>query len=114
MTDSGGLWRYREYVALMEGGHWIEVTIADPGITAAGVQFRGDTNDGWARVLIDGVERWRGSIYGSDTNWPGGMFVRYLEVSGLGPGPHTVRVEALGQPGDGGGDDVAMRFLGFR
>jgi parallel beta-helix repeat protein len=114
IQDSGeGLWRSDGWVSLMQGGQWVEVTHSGTAITSVGVQFWGDTNDGWARVLVDGVERWRGSVYGSDANWPGGAFVKYLQITGLGAGPHTVRVEALGQAGDGSGDDVTVYFFGF-
>jgi len=64
-------------------------------------------------VVVDGEEKWRGSVYGTDANWPGGAFVKYLTMTNLGPGPHTVRVEALGIAGDGGGDDVTVYFFGF-
>lgn len=114
IQDSGGdFWRSDGWVSLMQGGQWIEATHSGTAITSVGVQFWGDTNDGWARVLVDGVERWRGSVYGSDADWPGGAFVKYLQITGLGTGPHTVRVETLGQAGDGGGDDVTVYFFGF-
>ena len=54
-----------------------------------------------------------GSIYGSDSNWPGGAFVKYLKIFSLAPGPHTIRVEDMGIKGDGGGDDVTVVFFGF-
>jgi hypothetical protein len=43
----------------------------------------------------------------------GGMFLNYLEVSGLTPGVHTIQLECLGIAGDGGGIHVAMRYFGF-
>jgi hypothetical protein len=108
ITDSGGLWRYYEWIALMQQGQWIEATYNGTDTTAVGVQFYGDTNDGWARVLVDGTEVWTGSIYSS-----GGGFIKYLEISGLTPGSHTVRVENMGINGAGGGDDVCLYFFGF-
>ena len=68
ITDSGDLWRYHEWIALMQQGQWIEATYAGMDTTKVGVQFWGDANDGWARVLVDGTEVWTGSIYGSDSN----------------------------------------------
>ena len=73
----------------------------------------GDTNDGWVRVLVDGQAVWRGSVYGTGPDYPGGAFVKYVEVSGLEAGPHTIRVEALGTAGKGRGDDASMLFFGF-
>jgi hypothetical protein len=113
ITDSGGLWRYYEWVALMQQDQWIEATYNGSDTTVVGVQFYGDTNDGWARVLVDGTEVWTGSIYGSDTSWPDGAFIRYLQISGLTPGSHTIRVENMGINGAGGGDDVCLYFFGF-
>jgi hypothetical protein len=111
-TSVGSLWRFNEWIALRQQGDWIEATYSGT-TTAVGVELWGDMNDGWARVLVDGAEVWRGSTYGSDANWPGGAFVRYLQVSGLTLGSHTVRVENLGVAGAGGGDDVALFFFGF-
>jgi len=109
ITDSGGLWRHNEWIALMDGDQWIEVTHSGTAVDSVGIQFWGDTNDGWVRVLVDGAEKWRGSIYGSDDD----PFIRYLKMTNLGAGPHTIRVEALGDPGLGGGNDVAIFFFGF-
>jgi hypothetical protein len=113
ITSSDGLWRYHQYVAVMQKGHWIEAAYSGSDATAVGVQFVGDTNDGWVKVLVDGQEVWRGSVYGTGPAYPGGAFVNYLEVSGLEAGPHTIRVEALGIQGKGGGDDASMLFFGF-
>jgi len=41
-------------------GDWIEVSSEQP-FAAMGVQFMGDPSIGWARVLFDGVEVWRGN-----------------------------------------------------
>ncbi|MBE0668869.1 MAG: hypothetical protein IH593_14510 [Bacteroidales bacterium] len=108
----GSLWTYNANIALMQKGDWISATCTDDNITAVGVHLGGDVNDGWARVLVDGAEVWRGSIYG-DSKSPAGLWTNYLEVSGLLPGVHTIRIESLGIPGEGGGIDVAMRFFGF-
>ena len=109
IQSHGNLWTYNANIALMEKGDWISATCTNPNITSVGVFLGGDTNDGWVRVLVDGQEVWRGSIYGP----PESMFINYLEVSGLVPGTHTIKVENLGISGEGGGDDVAMRYFGF-
>ena len=108
ITSQGDLWTYNANIALMNKGDWISATCTLQNITAVGVRLEGDANDGWLRVLVDGTEMWRGNIYGPTEN----MFLNYLEISGLVPGEHTIRVENLGITGDGGGDDVAMRFFG--
>jgi formylglycine-generating enzyme required for sulfatase activity len=59
-----------------------------------GVQFLGDPQTGWARVLFDGVEVWRGN---TTAIWSThGRHGGYIEISGFGPGPHTLRAESLG------------------
>jgi len=112
--DSGGdFWRMNEWVALMVVGDWIEAAHYGPAITSVGVQFWGDNDDGYARVIVDGVERWTGNTYGEDGNYPGGAFVNYLYFTDLGPGPHTIRVENMGQTGGGANDNVTVMFFGF-
>ena len=91
-------WRYNEWLALKDPGQFIEVESA-MDTTAIGVQLWGDDNDGWARVIVDGEEVWSGEMRGSDNQWPGGAFVRYLEVAGLEPGNHMLRFEPIGQGG---------------
>lgn len=109
ITDSGGLWRHYEWIALMEQNDWIEATCTITDTTSVGVQFWGDANDGWARVRVDGAEVWTGNTYGSSAVG----YIEYLEVSGLAPGSHTIRVENMGIAGGGGGDDVTVFFFGF-
>ncbi len=71
---------------------WIEIITKDT-FSNLGVQFRGDYVIGWARVLFDGEEVWRGdtSKIWSDLKIHGG----YIEVSGFEAGQHTLRVERL-------------------
>ena len=71
---------------------WIELKTVD-SYTSMGVQFRGDHVIGWARVLFDGKEVWRGdtSRIWSDLKIHGG----YIEVSNFEPGEHVLRVERL-------------------
>jgi hypothetical protein len=112
--DMGGdsLWEYYEWIALTDPADWIEATTMVE-TTTVGVQFWGDTNDGWACVLVDGVEVWTGNTHGSDNNYPGGAFVKYLEISGLPLDIHTITVENMGIPGAGAGDDVTIYFFGL-
>ncbi|MCD4753714.1 MAG: hypothetical protein K8R40_11635 [Anaerolineaceae bacterium] len=102
-----------ELTALYNGGDWILATCSDQDVTVVGVRFESDANDGWVRVLVDAREVWRGSIYGGDPSSEEGMYLNYLEISGLEPGIHTIMVENLGINGEGGGDDAAMRYFGF-
>lgn len=73
-------------------GPWIEAR-TDRGFSAMGVQFLGGPQIGWARVLFDGVEVWRGITgeIGCKGSYCGG----YIEVSGFGRGPHVLHVESL-------------------
>ncbi|UCF28754.1 MAG: hypothetical protein JSW42_03440, partial [Chloroflexota bacterium] len=59
-----------------------------------GVQIYGDHTIGWARVLFDGEEVWRGDTaeIWSHLGRHGG----YIEISGFDPGTHTIRVESMG------------------
>jgi formylglycine-generating enzyme required for sulfatase activity len=74
-------------------GDWIEASTDRP-FTAMGIQFMGDPQTGWARVLFDGVEVWRGNT--TDIWSKAGRHGGYIEISGFGPGPHTLRAESLG------------------
>jgi hypothetical protein len=85
---------------------WVEVR-TQGAFTSMGVQFRGDYMIGWARVLFDGEEIWRG-----DTSriW---TYLRdhggYIEVSGFEPGEHVLRVERL----EVDSRPVVVSFFGF-
>jgi len=61
-----------------------------------------------------GEEKGRESALCTDSDWPGGALVKYLQATGLGAGPYTTREEALGQSGHGGDDDVTVYFFGFQ
>lgn len=104
---SSGCWRYNGWIAMGEPGQSIEVTSA-VSTTAIGVQLWGDENDGWARVIVDGEEIWTGEMRGTDGKWPGGAFVRYLEVAGLEPGFHTLGFEPTGE-----GGSVTVYYFGL-
>ena len=73
-------------------GPWIEIT-SEGSYTSMGVQFLGEQTIGWARVLFDGQEVWRGKT--SDIWSRYGRHGGYVEVSGFDPGQHTLRVESL-------------------
>jgi hypothetical protein len=72
-----------------------------------GVQIYGDHTIGWARVLLDGEEVWRGDTAAIWSHL--GRHGGYIEISGYDPGRHTIRVESMGfdyHP-------VTVAFFGF-
>lgn len=87
-------------------GSYVEVTTELP-IHALGVQIYGDYTIGWARVLFDGQEVWRGD---TAAIWAyQGRNGGYIEVSDFEPGLHTLRIESMGfdyHP-------VTIAFFGF-
>jgi hypothetical protein len=112
ISTGGSIWRYHEWISLLDNTSWIEATtLVSTG--SIGIQFWGDANDGWGRVLIDGSEIWTGNTNGTDGSYPGGAFVKYLVVSGLSATTHTIRVENMGIGGTTtSGDDVTILFFG--
>ena len=74
-------------------GTWIQMELKQASL-AMGVQFLGGPQIGWARLLLDGAEVWRGIT--SELGSARGRFGGYVEVSGYSAGPHTLRVESLG------------------
>ena len=91
---------------LWGAGSSVEVTTELP-FYAMGVQIYGDSTIGWARVLFDGQEIWRGD---TAAIWAyQGRNGGYVEVSDFEPGSHTLRIESLGfdyHP-------VTVAFFGF-
>ncbi|MDX1377266.1 MAG: hypothetical protein R3307_00325 [Anaerolineales bacterium] len=85
---------------------WIEIK-TDISYSSIGVQFRGDHVIGWARVLFDGEEVWRGdtSRIWFDLKIHGG----YIEISGFEAGEHVLRVERL----EIDSRPVVVAFFGF-
>lgn len=74
---------------------------------AMGVQVFGDNTIGWARVIFDGKELWRGD---TKSIWSDkGRFGAYFEVSGFEPGLHTLRIESIGSDYR----PVTVAFFGF-
>ncbi len=84
---------YGTHRVLWWKGDWIEAT-TDSSYSSIGVQLWGSGYLGWARVLFDGTEVWRGltTSLGKQLAYYGG----YIEVTGFEPGEHTIRVENLG------------------
>ena len=93
-------------VALTEMGSYIEARCTT-AVDAVGVQFLGDYNDGWARIIVDGQEKRRLDTWGGSIN-----FTEYIEVSNLPMAPHSIRVEATGQTGSNGGSHVTVVAFG--
>lgn len=84
---------YGIHRVLWWNGNWIEAT-TDLPFNAIGVQFFGEAQIGWAQVLFDGEEVWRGNtsaLYVKDGRHGG-----YIEITGFKPGHHTIRAESLG------------------
>lgn len=77
---------------LWKQGDWIEATTSLP-FTSIGVQLWGSGYLGWARVLFDGIEVWRGptASLGKKYAYYGG----YIEITDFTAGTHTIRVESL-------------------
>ena len=98
-------------MVLWQAGDWIQATTADP-FKSIGAQIHGDQTIGWARVLFDGVEVWQGDA--SSYTIADGRYGLYVEVSCFSPGSHTLRVEAAGINGGGGGMSVPVANFGFR
>ena len=96
---------------LWANGDWAAATTTEP-FKAIGVQVHGDHTIGWARVMFDGSEVWRGNAAGSTI--ADGRYGVYVEVRCFGPGQHTIRIEALGLDGGGGGRSIPVSYFGFR
>lgn len=84
--------RYGLYLVLWQEAPWVEASFQDDA-PEIGVQFWGPVTMGSVRILVDRIEIWRGepSRLGELRSQYGG----YIEVGGLSPGPHTLRVERL-------------------
>jgi hypothetical protein len=74
-------------------GEWVQAT-TDLPFDAMGVQIYGDHTIGWARVLFDGEEVWRGDTAAIWSHL--GRHGGYIEISGFDPSTHTIRVESMG------------------
>lgn len=99
--------RYQQWLGMTRPGESYEV-IFGPSTDTIGVQFWGDAGDGIAHVYVDGQEVWQGNTEGTDGNYPGGAFVKYLQISNLPDIPnHILRIET-----DESGGSVTMYFFG--
>lgn len=102
-----GCFRYNGWLGLTTPGDSYDVIFLEP-TTTIGVQFWGDPGDGIAYVYVDGVLVWEGDTEGTDVNYPGGAFVKYLQIDNLPQlANHILRIET----GDAGGA-VTMYFFG--
>lgn len=117
--SSGGGHALQKAWILYEAGHYLEATTSGD-YTAIGVQPHGESAIGWARVLFDGVEVWRGDTSSYWHDGEGYLHAVYIEVRCFPPGEHTLRIEALGVEGSGGAVgsggriDVPIAYFGFR
>ena len=84
---------YGVHRVLWWNGNWIEAT-TDLSFNSIGVQFFGEAQIGWARVLFDGKEVWRGNT--ADLYEKLGRHGGYIEITGFEPGRHSIRAESLG------------------
>ncbi|MEN8173517.1 MAG: hypothetical protein ABFS03_11645 [Chloroflexota bacterium] len=111
LTNGGGT-QFQKAI-ILTGGQYLEATTSNH-YSAMGVQPHGESIIGWARVLFDGVEVWRGdtSSYWHDAE--AYLHAVYIEVRCFPPGTHTLRIEALGKEGSGGGLIVPIAYFGFR
>jgi hypothetical protein len=75
------------------GGEWIEAC-TELLFSSMGVQFLGESQMGWARLLFDGEVIWQGDV--SEIGVEKGRYGGFVEVSGFTPGRHTIRVESMG------------------
>jgi hypothetical protein len=74
------------------GGDWIEAQ-TDLPFASMGVQILGEAQIGWARLLFDEVEVWRGD---TAAIWQEhGRHGGYVELTGFQPGAHVLRLESL-------------------
>ena len=83
---------YGVHRVLWWNGNWIEAS-TDLPFSSIGVQFYGEAQIGWARVLFDGVEVWRGDTAALSEKV--GRHGGYIEISGFEPGSHIIRAESL-------------------
>ena len=102
---------YGSGMILWQEGDWVEISTKDP-YQAMGVQVHGDQTIGWARVMFDGQEIWRGDT--SSYTIAEGRYGVYIEVRCFPPGKHTLRIEGLGKDGSGGGRSIPVSYFGIR
>ena len=96
---------------LWKEGDWVEITTSEI-YSGMGVQVYGDESIGWARVLFDGLEIWRGNT--ATVQIDEYSHAVYVEVDNIAPGNQTLRIESLGIDGGGGGKSIPVSFFGLR
>lgn len=102
-----GCFRYKGWLGLINPGDSYEILFIEP-TDSIGVQFWGDPGDGIAYVYLDNQLVWEGDTEGTDANYPGGAFVKYLQISNLPKiENHILRIET-----DQAGGAVTMYFFG--
>ncbi len=111
VTFGGVSTGYGSGMILWQEGDWVEASTSD-SYQALGVQVHGDQTIGWARVLFDGLEIWRGDA--SSYIIAEGRHGVYVEVRCFPPGTHSIRIEGLGAEGSGGGRSIPVSYFGFR
>lgn len=99
--------RFNEWLGLMKPGDSYDVIFFQE-TTAVGVQFWGDAGDGIANVYVDGQLAWSGSTEGTDNKYPGGAFVKYLQINNL----KSIQNRILRIETDASGGSVVMYFFG--
>jgi len=110
ITSGGTIWpgvNKGGMIALQASGSWVQMATTT-ATTCVGVEFWCDQNDGYARVLVDGLQVWLGNIGGDPATSP-----VYIEVSNLAETTHTLKVEWVGTAGPSGGTDVGTWFFGI-
>lgn len=95
---------------LWQEGDWVEASTSD-SYQSIGVQVHGDQTIGWARVLFDGQEIWRGDA--STYVIAEGRYGVYVEVRCFPTGSHTLRIEGLGIRGSGEGSSIPVSYFAF-
>ena len=75
------------------------------------VVFSREGTQGGARIFLDGNEVWNGDTSGQFGDG-GGMYLS-VELAGLAPTPHIIRVQPSGSPGSGGGTQVSVWYFGY-
>jgi hypothetical protein len=110
LSHGGNSTGYGNNVILWSAGDFAQASTSNP-FTTFGVQIHGDQTIGWARVLFDGQEIWRGDA--SRYSIAEGRHGVYVEVICVPEGSHLIRIEGLGINGSGGGSSIPVSYFGF-
>jgi hypothetical protein len=110
LSHGGNSTGWGKNIILWSEGDFSQAATSNP-YTVFGVQIHGDQTIGWARVLLDGQEIWRGDA--SRYSIAEGRYGVYVEVNCVPVGTHVIRVEGLGIHGSGGGSSIPVSYFGF-